>query len=207
MSPDTVVFDLGGVLIDWNPRYLYRKLIADETEVERFLTDVCSHDWNVAQDAGRKIADAVAEASARHPDKIDLIRAYYERFGEMMAGPIHGTVTVLEELHAKGTPLYALTNWSAETFPIGRRRFGFLSLFRHITVSGELGLAKPDPAIYRHVLAAAGKDARQCVFIDDSPRNVEAARAIGFNTIRFTSAEALRRGLEDMEILASRIRE
>jgi 2-haloacid dehalogenase len=204
MSPDTVVFDLGGVLIDWNPRYLYRKLIADEAGVERFLSDVCSHDWNVAQDAGRRISDAVAEASARHPDKIDLIRAYYDRFDEMMAGPIDGTVAILEDLHANGTPLYALTNWSAETFPIGRRRFGFLSLFRHITVSGELGLAKPDPAIYRHVLAAAGKEAGQCIFIDDSPRNVEAARGLGFSAIHFTSADALRRELGDMGILVPR---
>lgn len=159
MKPDTVIFDLGGVLIDWNPRYLYRKLIADDAGIDHFLSEVCPPEWNIAQDGGRTIAEAVAEASARHPDKTELIRAYYDRFDEMLSGPITGTVAILEELHASGVPLHALTNWSAETFPIGRRRFEFLSRFRHITVSGEIRLAKPDPAIYRHALAAAGKAA------------------------------------------------
>lgn len=201
MMPDTVVFDLGGVLIDWNPRYLYAKLIPDEAEREKFLAEVCTHDWNVAQDAGRTIAEATAEALSRHPDKGDLIRAFYDRFDEMLGGPVHGTVDILERLHAKGTPLYALTNWSAETFPIGRRRFPFLGLFRHITVSGELKLAKPDPAIYRHVLAVAGKPAQSCVFIDDSPKNVDAARMLGFHTIHFVGAEDLGRRLADLGFL------
>ncbi len=194
-NPDTVVFDLGGVLVDWNPRHLYRKLIADEAEREWFLNNVCTPDWNVRQDAGRPIAEANAEAIARHPGKADLIRAFYERFDEMMAGPIQGTVDILERLHAAGTPLYALTNWSAETFPIGRRRFAFLGRFRHVTVSGELKLIKPDPAIYRHVLAQAKKPAEACVFIDDSPKNVEAARALGFHGLHFEGPEKLARDL------------
>ncbi|MBI3504707.1 MAG: HAD family phosphatase [Proteobacteria bacterium] len=201
MKPDTVVFDLGGVLVDWDPRYLYRKLIPDETARERFLAEVCTHEWNVAQDAGRTIAEAVAEALSRHPDKGDLIRAFYDRFEEMMGGPIHGTVDILERLDAKGTPLYALTNWSAETFPIGRRKFDFLKRFRHITVSGELKLAKPDPAIYRHVLAAAGKPAQACVFIDDSPKNVAAANALGFHALHFTGPENLERELAGLGFL------
>ncbi|MBI1244222.1 MAG: HAD-IA family hydrolase [Alphaproteobacteria bacterium] len=201
MKPNTVIFDLGGVLIDWNPRYLYRKILKDEAEIDRFLSDVCTHDWNVAQDAGRTIAEAVAEATARHPDKADLIHAFYERFEEMLGGSIAGTVAILEELHSKGTPLYALTNWSAETFPIGRRRFDFLSLFRHITVSGELKLAKPDPAIYRHALAAANRAAKECVFIDDSPKNVAAARDIGIHALHFTSPDALRGALSELGIL------
>jgi len=201
MKPDTVVFDLGGVLVDWDPRYLYRKLIPDEAERERFLAEVCTHDWNVAQDAGRTIAEAEAEAISRHPDKKDLILAFYGRFEEMMAGPVQGTVDILERLDAKGTPLYALTNWSAETFPIGRRKFDFLRRFRHITVSGELKLAKPDPAIYRHVLATAGKPAQACVFIDDSPKNVAAAQALGFHAIHFTGPEPLSRELAGLGFL------
>jgi 2-haloacid dehalogenase len=201
MKPDTVVFDLGGVLIDWNPRYLYSKLIPDEAQRERFLGEVCTHEWNVAQDAGRTIAEAVAEAISRHPDKANLIRAYYDRFDEMLGGPVQGTVDILERLDARGTPLYALTNWSAETFPIGRRRFDFLRRFRHITVSGELKLAKPDPAIYRHVLAAAGKPATSCVFIDDAPRNVAAAASLGFHAIHFVDPDDLGRKLADLGFL------
>lgn len=194
-NPDTVVFDLGGVLVDWNPRHLYRKLIADEAEREWFLNNVCSPDWNVQQDAGRPIAEANAEAIARHPGKADLIRAFYDRFEEMMPGPIQGTVDILERLDAAGTPLYALTNWSAETFPIGKRRFPFLGRFRHVTVSGELKLIKPDPAIFRHVLAQAKKPAEACVFIDDSPKNVEGARALGFHGLHFEGPEKLAREL------------
>jgi 2-haloacid dehalogenase len=118
-----------------------------------------------------------------------------------MAGPIQGTVDILERLDAKGTPLYALTNWSAETFPAGRRRFPFLGRFRHITVSGELKLVKPDPAIYRHVLAAAGKKAEECVFIDDSPKNVAAARELGFHAIHFTGPAPLAAELGRLGIL------
>ncbi len=201
MNLDTVVFDLGGVLVDWDPRHLYRKLIPDDAEREHFLSVVCPPEWNVAQDAGRTISEAVAEAIGRHPDKEALIRAFYDRFDEMLAGPIAGTVDILERLHSRGTPLYALTNWSAETFPVGRRRFGFLDRFRHITVSGELKLAKPDPAIYLHVLAAARKEARQCVFIDDSPKNVEAARALGFHAIHFRNPQALGAELEQLGFL------
>jgi 2-haloacid dehalogenase len=201
VKPDTVVFDLGGVLIDWNPRYLYSKLISDEAERERFLAEVCTSEWNVAQDAGRTIAEAVAEAISRHPGKADLIRAFYDRFDEMLGGPVQGTVDILERLDAKGTPLYALTNWSAETFPIGRRRFDFLRRFRHITVSGELKLAKPDPAIYRHVLAAAAKPATSCVFIDDAPKNVAAAAALGFHAIRFVDPDDLGMKLADLGFL------
>ena len=122
----TVVFDLGGVLIDWNPRYLYRKLFTDDAAMEDFLANVCSPDWNAAQDGGRTIADANAEAIGRHPDKRELIEAYYQRFDEMWAGPIDDTVAILDDLRQRDTALYALTNWSAETFPIARKTFDFL---------------------------------------------------------------------------------
>src|SRR5271154_582402 len=136
---DIVIFDLGGVLIDWNPRHLYRKLFAgDEAAMEAFLATVCTHDWNRCQDAGRSFAEGARLLKAEHPDKAELIDAYGARFDEMMRGPIAGSVAILAELRARGTPLYALTNFSAETYPPAFARFEFLQWFRGIVVSGEV---------------------------------------------------------------------
>jgi 2-haloacid dehalogenase len=201
MKPDTVVFDLGNVLVDWNPRHLYRKIFDDEAEMEAFLAEVCTPEWNVKQDAGRPIAEAEAELIARHPDKAGLIRAYYGRCLEALGGPIHGTVELLERLHANGTPLYALTNWSAETFAIARPTFPFMDRFRHIVVSGELKTIKPDPAIFRHLLAVAKRPAEACFFIDDSAKNVDAAKALGFHTHHFRAPDALALDLSDRGFL------
>jgi 2-haloacid dehalogenase len=201
MKPDTVVFDLGNVLIGWDPRNLYRKLFADEAAMEAFLAEVCNQEWNVKQDAGRPIREAEADLVARFPDRADLIRAYYGRFMEMLSGPIAGTVTLLEALHAKGTPLYALTNWSAETFALARPHFPFLELFRHIVVSGELGIVKPDPAIFRHLLRAAGRPAQACFFVDDSAANIASARSLGFVAHHFAAPAALHRDLEELGFL------
>ena len=189
--PKTVVFDLGGVLIDWNPRYVYRQLFDDEAEMETFLSGVCTPEWNVAQDAGRTIDEAVAEATSRHPEKAALIKVYYDRFDEMMAGPIDGTVDILARLHQRQTPCYALTNWSAETFPLARKRFDFLGWFKGIVVSGEEKLMKPDPAIYRLLLERFALAPQDTVFIDDSPRNVQAAAELGLHAVHFTSPSAL----------------
>ena len=196
-----VVFDLGGVLIDWNPRRLYRKLLPDAASVEAFLAEVCTHDWNHQQDAGRTVAEAVAELSARHPDRAELIAAYYQRWEEMLGGALDEAVAVLEELDAAGVPLYALSNWSRETFPIARRRFRFLERFRGIVVSGEERMAKPDPRIYRLLLDRYHLDAGRCLFIDDVARNVEAARAAGMDAIEYVSAAELRRELAARSIL------
>lgn len=201
MKPDTVVFDLGNVLIGWDPRNLYRKLFADEAAMEAFLAEICTHDWNMRQDAGRPTSEAEAELLARFPAHADLIRAYYGRFMEMLSGPIVGTVTLLEALHAKGTPLYALTNWSAETFVLARPHFPFLELFRHIVVSGELGIAKPDPAIFRHLLEVVGKPAHACFFIDDNAANIASARALGFAAHHFAAPAGLHRDLEHLGFL------
>ena len=194
-QPRVVVFDLGGVLIDWNPRYLYRGLFEDTAAMETFLSTVCTQTWNERQDAGRRVADAEAELIARHPDHADLIRAYYGQFDRMLAGPIHGTVSILEELHRRGTPLYALSNWAAETFQHAIRRFRFLDRFLGIVVSGELGIIKPDPRIYRHLIQTYQLTPSDCVFIDDSPRNVEGAKAAGLYAIHFTDPDALRNAL------------
>jgi 2-haloacid dehalogenase len=198
----TVVFDFGGVLVDWNPRYLYRKLFNGNTAgMEAFLTTVCHPEWNEHQDAGRSIAEAEAEAIARHPDKADLIRAYYSRFDEMMADSIPGTVAILETLHERGVPLYGLTNWSRETFPHALKRFAFFQRFRGIVVSGEIKLKKPDPRIFTHLVSTHGLKAAETVFIDDSPKNVEAARAAGLQALHFTTPEQLSADLRQFGVL------
>jgi 2-haloacid dehalogenase len=189
---DAVVFDLGGVLIDWNPRHLYRKLFEEEAKMERFLTEICSPVWNVTLDAGRPFDDGIAELLRRHPEEGPLILAWKERWEEMMAGPIHGTVAILEELHAAGVTLHALTNWSAETFPIGRKRFPFLDRFRTILVSGQEKLVKPDPRIFHLLVERTGLVPQRTVFIDDSQKNADAAASLGFHAIRFTDPDALR---------------
>jgi len=159
-----VVFDLGGVLIDWDPRYLYRRLFrGDETAIEHFLSTVCTREWNLAQDAGRSFAEGARLLKRQHPDKAELIDAYGARFDEMMAGPIAGTVEILAELRDRGAPLYGLTNWSAETYPLALKRFEFLGWFRGILVSGEVGATKPDPRIYALVLARFAIDPQRAV--------------------------------------------
>jgi 2-haloacid dehalogenase len=197
-----VVFDLGGVLIDWNPRHLYRKLFAgDEAAMEHFLATVCTVDWNERQDAGRRFAEAEAELIARHPDKAALIRAWGARFDEMIPGALEDTVVVLAELKGRGTPLYALSNWSAETFPPQRQRFPFLAWFDGIVVSGEEAVIKPDPRIFKLLLNRYALAPEQAVFIDDNPDNAAAAHALGIHGIHFRSAETLRRELVALGLL------
>ncbi|MBX6321088.1 MAG: HAD family phosphatase [Rhodospirillaceae bacterium] len=193
-APQAVVFDLGGVLIDWDPRHLYRKLLPDDpARMEWFLSTICTDAWNEEQDAGRPFADAVALLCRRHPEHADLIRAYDERWPEMLNGAHAETVAILEALRRRGRPpLYALTNWSAEKFPVALERFAFLRWFDGIVVSGELGLRKPDPRLFRHLLERFGLQPETTFFVDDSRRNVEAARALGLDAVLFTTAQALR---------------
>ena len=191
---ETVIFDLGGVLIDWNPRYLYRKLfVDDEPGMERFLAEVTTAAWNLSLDAGKPFTEGVAELIAKHPAERERIEAYHGRWIEMISGPILGTVAILGELADRGVPLFAITNWAEETFEIVRRdpAYAFLDLFREIFVSGTLRMIKPEPAIFRHALARMGVEAPACLFIDDVEKNTEAARALGFAVHRFTSPEAL----------------
>jgi 2-haloacid dehalogenase len=202
VATKAVVFDLGGVLIDWDPRHLYRKLLADEAAVEEFLATVCTPEWNAELDRGRPFAEGVAELVERHPEHAANIAAYHERWPEMVAGDIPGTVEVLAELRAAGVPLYALTNWSAETFAITRGRFEFLEWFDGLLVSGEERVTKPDPAIFRLLLDRFGLDPAATVFVDDSEANVAAARRLGIDAIRFTGPEDLRRELVARRLLA-----
>ncbi|MBK1659190.1 HAD family hydrolase [Paracraurococcus ruber] len=198
----TVVFDLGGVLVDWDPRHLYRKLFpGDDAGMERFLAEVCTNAWNLEQDRGRSWAEAVALLQAEHPGQAALIAAYRNRWPEMMAGPIAGTVDILRALRDRGTPLYALTNWSAETFPHAVERFDFLGWFRGIVVSGQEGMVKPDPAIYRLLVERHGLVPAEIVYIDDNPRNARAATELGMHGIHFTGPDALRTALEALRLL------
>jgi 2-haloacid dehalogenase len=196
------VFDLGGVLIDWNPRHLYRKLLAgDDAAMEHFLADVCTTAWNSQQDAGRTFADACASLKLEHPNYAELIDAWFERQDEMLAGPISGTVEILAELRARGVPLYALSNWSAETFPIAQKRFEFLQWFDGIFLSAEARAIKPNPRIYQHFFEAFAIAPDQTIFIDDLPLNVAAAAALGMHAIHFTDPAALRCELVKLRLL------
>ena len=197
-----VVFDLGGVLLQWDPRHLYRKLFpGDETAMEAFLAEVCTVEWNERQDAGRPFAEAVAELMPRHEAKRHLVEAFGSRFGEMIPGAIDGTVEIVQELKARGVPLYALTNWSAETFPPQRSRFPFLELFDGIVVSGNEGVIKPDVRIFEILLGRYRIAAHEAVFIDDNPQNAKAASALGIHGIHFQSAGQLRRELSALQLL------
>jgi 2-haloacid dehalogenase len=200
-----VVFDLGGVLIDWDPRHLYRKLFAgDDAAMGHFLATVCTHEWNRCQDAGRSFAEGARLLKAEHPDKAELIDAYYSRFDEMIAGPIAGSVEILAELRDRGIPLYGLTNWSAETYPAARERFAFLRWFRGILVSGEIGVIKPDPRIFALLIERFAVEPRRAVYIDDVEANIAATRPFGIHAIHFTTPTRLREELVGLELLPSR---
>lgn len=197
-----VVFDLGGVLLDWDPRHLYRKLFpGDEPAMEAFLADVCTPEWNVRQDAGRPFAEAMAELLPKHRDKAHLIEAWRQRFDEMIPGVLEGTVEILSELRARSVPLYALSNWSLETFPAQRSRFAFLEWFDGIVLSGAEGVIKPDRRIFRILLDRYGLAANESVFIDDNPNNARAAAAVGLHGIHFQSSAQLRRELQSLGLL------
>lgn len=193
-EPDTratIIFDLGGVLVDWNPRYLYRRHFADEADMEQFLREVVTSPWNHQCDAGKSMAQAIAERVALFPGHANLIRLWQSDWEHTLRGPIAGTVHILRALARGGRRLVALTNWSAETFPVARRRFDFLSHFEDILVSGEHGVAKPDRAIFELACARWRLRPAQALFIDDNADNIATARAMGFDTIHFTAPEAL----------------
>jgi 2-haloacid dehalogenase len=192
---DTVVFDIGGVLLDWNPEHLYRRMFEDEAQMRWFLANVCTPAWNAEQDRGRPFALAVALAAEQHPDWRPFIEAYRSRWIEMVSGPVPGSVELLAEVRQTDVRLLGLSNWSAETFPLMRERYPFLSWFEGIVVSGEEAVAKPDPEIYQLLVARYGVEPQTALFIDDSLRNVEAASALGFQVHRFTSADGLRQAL------------
>jgi 2-haloacid dehalogenase len=200
-----VVFDLGGVLINWNPRHLYRKIFGDdEAGMEAFLTNVCNMAWNERQDCGRLWTEAITEAIAQHPEHESNIRAYRERWPDMLADAIGGTVEILEELKDRGVRVLALTNWSSETFHFAEERFAFLQWFEGILVSGREGLMKPDPAIFQLLLKRYRLEPSSTVFIDDARGNVQAAINEGLRGIHFSTPDKLRHDLAALGLVRLR---
>jgi 2-haloacid dehalogenase len=198
-----VVFDLGNVLLRWDPRFLYRKIfVGDEERMEWFLSNICSSEWNIEQDKGRTFEEAVRMLAARHPEHEPHIHAYHERWHETLPGAIEDTVPILEELDAKGVPLYAITNFNGPKFRETQKRFDFLNRFRDIVVSGEVGMLKPDADIFEHFLTRNNLAAADCVFIDDSGANVASAATLGFDAIHFSSAQQLAQDLRRRGLIA-----
>ncbi len=189
---NSVIFDFGGVLIDWDPRHLYRKLIGDEETMERFLSTICTNEWQAKQNLGRPWSEAVTELVEQYPEHRFLIEAYWNRWPEMLGGAFDDTVAIVGQLRRRGVRLYGLTNWSAETFPYARERFDFVGWFDGIVVSGEIGVAKPSPEIFHHLFQRFGLEPGNAVFIDDHPPNIEAAQSLGLESHHFGSPQDLR---------------
>lgn len=191
MEITTIVFDFGGVVIGWDPRRVYRRFQKTDEEITRFFDEVDFHAWNLEQDRGRPWAEAVSGLSTRFPHHEKLIRAYDEHWEDSITGPIDETVGIVRRLKAAGYRLVGLTNWSADKFALTRSRYEIFRLFDEIIVSGEVGLVKPEKKIFELMLQRIGRRAEECLFIDDSPTNVDAAASMGFSTIHFQSPTQL----------------
>ena len=185
-----IVFDFGGVLIDWNPRYLYRSYFAgDEERMEWFLQNVCTYPWNIQMDGGKPFAEGVAELTALHPEWAEAIGVYHTRWAEMIGGEVEGTASLIKRLKAAGYRVFGLTNWSMETYPLIRDNYDVFSLFEGVVVSGEEHLLKPDEKIYRCLLERYSLEAAESVFLDDNADNVAGAEAVGMEAVRFVDAQ------------------
>lgn len=199
---NTIVFDLGGVLIDWNPDYIYRTIFTDENEKKHFFQTVCTSDWNEEQDAGRSIKEGTDLLIQNFPEHEANIRAFYDRWEEMLGGSIEGTVDIFRDL--KKNPdykTYALTNWSAETFPIALQKYDFLHWFDGRLVSGEEKTRKPFPNFYKTLIERFNIDPSAALFVDDNARNLVPANELGFTTVHFTSPEQFRQELQKIQVL------
>lgn len=201
-SIKAIVFDFGGVLLDWDPRNLYQSYFPDRPQaMEDFLAEIRFHEWNAQQDKGRSFAEGIAELSTQFPQYAHLIQAYYDDWEESITGSINGTVDILCKFKNYGYPLYGLSNWSAETFPRVKRDYPFFNWFDDILLSGEVKLNKPDPAIFNLLLNKIGRPASECLLIDDSKANIDTAKELGFVTIQFESPEQLQSELKNLELL------
>jgi 2-haloacid dehalogenase len=199
---NTIIFDLGGVLIDWNPDYLYEKIFSDPEQRKWFYENVCTPDWNEEQDAGRGLQKATKLLISQFPEHEENIRHYYGRWTEMLKGPIQGTVEVFKELKDSGRyKIYALTNWSQETFPVALERFDFLHWFDGRLVSGEEMTRKPFPDIYEKLIQRFSIDPTKALFTDDNLRNLKPAEEIGMKTIHFINPEQFRIELVKLGLL------
>lgn len=196
-----IIFDLGGVVLDWSPRYLFRKVFAgNETRMEQFLAEICPSAWNEQQDFGRSLSVATAERVALFPDWEAEIRAYYSRWPEMIAGPVPGTSSIMQEAVAQGLRLFALSNWSGETYPLVSDAYLELRLFEKLYLSGHYGYGKPDERFFRMALEDIAIPIHKLVFVDDNLTNVAAARGLGLRALHFRDAERLREELGKMGV-------
>ena len=195
-----IVFDFGGVLIDWNPEYLYKKVFEDKAQMEHFLNNVCTYSWNVLQDAGRPVAVATAEKQQEFPEYKDEIAMYYGRWAEMLGGEITENSRLVKPLSEKYNT-YGLTNWSAETIPVAMERYDFFNHLKGIVVSGEEKLIKPDPKLYYILLDRFNLNPEETLFIDDNAHNIDTAKLLGFETIHFTPDVNLKSVLTEMGML------
>jgi 2-haloacid dehalogenase len=201
-TPTAVIFDIGRVLYRWDPRFLYERLIPNDAALDAFLRDVVTVEWHFQHDAGRDFADTSAELIARHPHHRALIEAWSPRFLDTIPGAVEGMPELVDELHARGVPLYAITNFSHEFWPPFRaREAAMFDRFRDIIVSGEEKLVKPDSAIYALALQRFGLRAADAVFIDDNEANVTAAAKVGLHALHFTDEPTLRRQLTGLGLL------
>ena len=191
-----IVFDVGRVLIHWDPEIPFRHLIPDENERQYFMNNICTPEWNIEQDRGRTWADAENHLIEQHPEKEPLIRGYRKHWLEMTHGALDGSVTIMKSLINDGMDVTLLTNFHQETFPLAKKKFPFLKLPRGATVSGEIGLIKPDLAIYQHHTQAHGLDPAATLFFDDSPKNVESAHTAGWQAELFTDASQMQADLD-----------
>ena len=197
-----IVFDFGNVLIEWDPRYVYNRYFPNDPEsIEHFLNEVDFMGWNAHQDRGRTFKEGVADLSRQFPHHAHLIQAYYDNWKDSIGIAYWGTVEIMKKLKAKGYPLYGLSNWSAETFPHAREKYGFFDLLDDMIISGHVGHIKPEPEIYHILLERIGRPAQECLFVDDSLPNIRQANTMGFNTIHFTSPEQLDRELTQLGLL------
>jgi 2-haloacid dehalogenase len=196
-----VIFDFGNVLLEWNPRHVYRRYFDDEESMERFLHEVNFMEWNARQDQGRPFAEGVAELSKQFPHYSELIQAYHDHWKDSIGDYFRGTVDIMKRLKKAGYRLYGLSNWSAETFPYIREKYDFFHLLDDFVISGEVGHVKPNPEIFHIMLAKIGKPAQECLFIDDSRANIAQAQKLGFVTVLFESADQLEQELKDLNLL------
>lgn len=201
MNIKNIVFDFGGVLVDWNPRYLYETLFEDRQEMEYFLTHICSEAWNVQQDAGRSLAEGTRVLQEQFPEHKAMIRRFYDDWEVMLKSDIPQNTALLPKLNEKNYRLFGLTNWSGETFPLALKRFSFFEAFEGIVVSGDEKMAKPDKEIFHLLLERYRLNAGNSVFIDDNIHNINAAKAIGFHTIHFSDGVNLEQQLKQMQLL------
>jgi 2-haloacid dehalogenase len=198
----TIIFDLGGVLIDWNPRHLYKQLFTDEAEMEHFLANITTSDWNEEQDGGRSLQEGTDWLVQKHPEHEANIRAFYGRWDEMLGDALQDTLEIFKKLKASNKyKIYALTNWSAETFGIAKDRFEFLNWFDGIVVSGDEKTRKPNADFYQILLNRYHVNPAESLFIDDNYRNILAAQELGIKAIHFTSATDLAKQLSDYGVV------